>query len=136
MSQRSTPHSYPVSIKGVVVVGSEILLLRNERDEWELPGGRLEADESPEECVAREVREETGLTVRTGPILDSWLYYVAAAHKQVFVVTYGCEPIGAAVPLAGPEHREVALFTRGQVEWLTMPVGYLRSIMRWMDRLG
>ena len=128
--------AYPVSIKGVVVVGGEILLLRNDRDEWELPGGRLEPHETPEECVAREVREETGLAVTTGPILDSWLYYIAPVDKQVFVVTYGCEPVGAAVPVVSPEHREVALFTRGQVEWLTMPVGYLRSITRWLDRLG
>lgn len=30
---------YPVSIKGVVFVGKRAVLLKNERDEWELPGG-------------------------------------------------------------------------------------------------
>lgn len=34
---------YPVSIKGVVVRDGRVLLLKNERDEWELPGGRIEA---------------------------------------------------------------------------------------------
>jgi ADP-ribose pyrophosphatase YjhB (NUDIX family) len=37
----------PVSVKGVVLDdGGKAALLENERGEWELPGGRLEAGES------------------------------------------------------------------------------------------
>ena len=47
-----------------------LLLVRRGREphrgRWSLPGGRIEADESPEAAVVREVREETGLTVRAG----------------------------------------------------------------------
>ena len=32
---------FPVSIKGVLVEAGRVVLLENERDEWELPGGRL-----------------------------------------------------------------------------------------------
>ncbi len=38
------------------------------RDKWIGVGGGFEMDESPEECLVREVREETGL------ILDSWRF--------------------------------------------------------------
>ena len=38
------------------------------RDKWIGVGGRFEKDESPEECLLREVREETGLT------LDRWRF--------------------------------------------------------------
>lgn len=67
----ATPASFPVSVKGVAVRDGRVLLLRNERSEWELPGGRIERGESPEECLVREVAEETGWRVRAGPILDS-----------------------------------------------------------------
>ena len=38
------------------------------KDKWIGVGGHFEADESPEECLLREVKEETGLT------LTSWRY--------------------------------------------------------------
>ena len=37
---------FPVSIKGVLYDGGKIVLLENERNEWELPGGRLEPGET------------------------------------------------------------------------------------------
>jgi 8-oxo-dGTP pyrophosphatase MutT (NUDIX family) len=45
-------HAFPVSVKGAAVQGGKVLLLRNERDEWELPGGKLEVGEEPADCVA------------------------------------------------------------------------------------
>jgi 8-oxo-dGTP diphosphatase len=52
---------------GVVVRRSrtgerEIAIIhRPEYDDWTLPKGKIEADETPEDCALREVREETGL---------------------------------------------------------------------------
>jgi 8-oxo-dGTP pyrophosphatase MutT (NUDIX family) len=64
------PPSWPVSIKGVAIdAHGQVLLLRNERQEWELPGGRPEigdpaagmrGDDSPEQALERETLEETG----------------------------------------------------------------------------
>lgn len=34
---------------------------RPEYDDWTLPKGKIEPDETPEDCALREVREETGL---------------------------------------------------------------------------
>lgn len=49
--------------------GRLLLVLRGHdphRGRWSLPGGRVEAGESPERAIEREVREETGLSVRAG----------------------------------------------------------------------
>jgi hypothetical protein len=59
------PQLFPVSVKGVVIRDGRVLLLRNERDEWELPGGKLELGEDPASCVAREITEEAGWPVAT-----------------------------------------------------------------------
>jgi ADP-ribose pyrophosphatase YjhB (NUDIX family) len=134
----SRPGSYPVSVKGVVVRGGRVLLLRNERQEWELPGGRLELGETPPECVAREIAEETGWTVEAGPILDSWMYCIDQAGRNVFIVTYGCHLADGQddlEPVLSDEHQQLGTFTEDEVAELVMPQGYKTSIATWFAAL-
>ncbi len=128
------PHTFPASIKGVCIRDDQVLLLRNERDEWELPGGKLELGEDPAACVAREVGEETGWTVRTGPILDAWQYHIRDG-VDVLIITYGCFVDTKTPPLVSPEHKAAGLFRADEIRDLTMPDGYRRSIMDWFSRL-
>jgi 8-oxo-dGTP pyrophosphatase MutT (NUDIX family) len=126
---------FPISIKGVVLREQAVLLLKNERDEWELPGGKLEPHETPSECLRREMEEETGLLVEVGPPVDAWVYTIAPG-VHVFVVVYGCTPIAncAAVYISG-EHREHVWARVDDLCEMRIPAGYVRSVNAWMDAL-
>ncbi|MEV5487951.1 NUDIX hydrolase [Streptomyces bobili] len=129
------PHRFPVSVKGVAIGDDgRVALRRNERDEWELPGGRLEPGETPEECVARRVGDEVGWSVSADRLLDVWLYE-PIPDRQVLIVTYGCRVHAPDMPPAnGDEREEIGLFDLAELPGLPMPDGYKGSINDWCRR--
>lgn len=125
--------TFPVSIKGVVIHADRVLLLKNDREEWELPGGRLEIGETPEQCVAREIEEETGWRVRVGPVLDTWLYHVESVNRHVFIATYGCAVDDPGELVVSDEHTTANLFREKEIQTLNLPPGYHRAIRKWFN---
>ena len=71
---REYPTAPVAAVGGVVLDGDRVLLVRRalppRQGEGSLPGGRLELGESLVEGAAREVREETGLVVEVGPVVE------------------------------------------------------------------
>jgi mutator protein MutT len=63
-----------VGVGAVIVSRGRIVLIRRRFEplagEWSLPGGAVEIGETLEECVAREMEEETGLQVEVGPVIE------------------------------------------------------------------
>jgi 8-oxo-dGTP pyrophosphatase MutT (NUDIX family) len=120
-------------VKGVVIRGGKVILLRNNRDEWELPGGKLELSESPERCLAREIAEELRLEIDPKRILDSWVYTIAPG-VHVLILTYGCEESSRHDAVLSDEHKELRWFPLAEVDALRMPDGYKSSIRAWSTR--
>jgi 8-oxo-dGTP diphosphatase len=71
---REYPERPVVGVGGVVIEGGRALLIRRGseplRGEWSIPGGTLELGESLEQGVARELLEETGVTVRVVELIE------------------------------------------------------------------
>jgi 8-oxo-dGTP diphosphatase len=62
----SQPPQHSVSVSGVITDdhGRALLIRRRDNHQWEPPGGILEPDESIDDGLRREVREETGLDIQ------------------------------------------------------------------------
>jgi ADP-ribose pyrophosphatase YjhB (NUDIX family) len=75
MSNREYPERPLVGVGGVVIDGDRALLVRRGteplRGEWSIPGGLLEVGETLPAGVARELHEETGLTVRVVELIEA-----------------------------------------------------------------
>jgi ADP-ribose pyrophosphatase YjhB (NUDIX family) len=121
---------WPVSVKAVVLWGDEVVLLRNERQEWELPGGRLEPHERPEDCVVREVEEELGIHAIVEQLIDVWVYDVAREGK-VLIITYGCSSPRPELLTRSDEHNDVGVFAVRGLDHIRLPAGYAGSIRAW-----
>jgi 8-oxo-dGTP pyrophosphatase MutT (NUDIX family) len=122
-------------VKGVVIRGGKVILVRNSRDEWELPGGKLELSESPKECLAREIAEELQLAVDPEGMIDAWAYTIIPG-VHVLVLTYGCSEASQAEAVLSDEHAELRWFPLAELDGLRMPDGYKKSIRSWSTRGG
>jgi ADP-ribose pyrophosphatase YjhB (NUDIX family) len=83
--------------------GRVLLIERADTGHWSLPGGFVDAHESPRETAVRETREETGLAVVTDRVACV-VRHDPFEHRPhaVIGVTYHCRRTGGAID-PGPE---------------------------------
>lgn len=126
MSDALATH-FPVSVKAIVETNDGFVLLKNERDEWELPGGKLENGEDLRPCAVREILEESGLVIEIQSLAHSWVYRVNGC--DVVIIAYKARKITEETTLSlSTEHKEIGVFLAGLIAQLNMPQGYKDAI--------
>lgn len=68
---RYMKNCYVIKVTAAVLRrGDRYLVCRRTNGLWEFPGGKIEPGETPEQCLARECREELAVEVTVGRLLD------------------------------------------------------------------
>lgn len=102
---------------------SVLLIQRRDVPVWALPGGGIDANESPEHAVMREILEETGFTVKVERLIGDYLPINRLAKRTHL---YECT-ILSGQPQTGSETRALRFFPLTQLPPLPPP--YLEWIV-------
>lgn len=94
---------------------------------WEFPGGKIEAGESPEAALVREIREELDADIEVGELLETveWDYPKFHLTMHCFI----CSLLSESMHLN--EHEAAAWLTREtihSVKWLPADEGLVGKI--------
>ena len=95
---------------------------------WELPGGKLEANETAQACVARELQEELGLTVEAGEAWEAVRHEEPGLHLALIPVV--CRITGGTPTLT--EHGETGWFSPDELRHLNGSPADIPVVARWL----
>jgi 8-oxo-dGTP diphosphatase len=109
---------YSVGAFAIILDGQKRVLLchRCDHDLWNLPGGGLEFNEAPWECVVREVKEEIGLDVEVERLAGIY----SKRNQNDIVFSFVCKIIGGKTMLTD-EADQIEYFSIEQIPKNTVP---------------
>jgi len=78
---------------GKILVAQRHSTSRFEPDRWEFPGGKVDFSEHPEQSLKRELKEELGIDIETGPLYEvlSHVYDRDGDIRHVVLLFYICK---------------------------------------------
>lgn len=120
MAERKTVEKQITVFVGCVVKNGYVLLIQRTEEEcpeahmkWELPGGKVDFNETPQESVEREFFEETGVRIKAKSLLPRvqvsyWQY--PWGRQQTLVFCFTCDFVNSS-PFLGDHHVEKIAWT-------------------------
>lgn len=135
-------YKIPISAKGIVFEENSVWLRKNERNEWELPGGKVDVGEQPSQTVIREMQEELGFETKVAKIVQAWVYRIDKSGDEsvgVLVLSYLCKLLSKTGRFEVEGEAGLVKFQKfpiSQIETLDMPQFYKDAIQTaWNESL-
>jgi mutator protein MutT len=139
---REFPDRPIVGVGGVVVQDGQVLIVKRAHEprkgEWSLPGGIVELGETLVEALKRELKEETGLEVDVGDVVEVFdrVHRLDGRIQYHFVIVdYLCRPIGGTL-CASDDAEDVAWVASGEIERYGVNEFAARVIRRGLEMAG
>ena len=94
-----------VALKAIIEQDGKILVIKRsanddiDKSTWDIPGGKIDFGEKPEEALSREIMEETGLKVRLIRPFRTWAF-MANEETQVVGITFLAKYVSGEVKLS------------------------------------
>lgn len=120
-------------VAAVIAMNDTVLACRRapERSaggQWEFPGGKVEAGESPADALTREIQEELGTAVSVGPLLNRSVTVVGSV--AIDLSCYAATVVGTA-PITSTDHDElrwVAYADLAALDWAEPDLPMVRML--------
>ena len=105
----------------------------NYKDWWEFPGGKIEAGESPQEALRREISEELDTEIAVGRLLTSVEYDYPEFHMSMDC--FICTVVSGQLTLL--EHEAARWLGAGelwQVRWLPSDIKVIEELEKYLNK--
>lgn len=99
------------------------------KDGWEFPGGKIEEGETPEQALAREIKEELDTEIQVGKLIDTIEYDYPKFHLSMDC--FWCEIMQGGLELK--EHEAARWLSKEElysVDWLPADMGVVERIKK------
>ena len=99
------------------------------KGQWEFPGGKIEAEETPQEALVREIKEELETTIQVGDLIDTIEYDYPTFHLSMDC--YWCDVVEGELKLLEAESaRWLSKEELYDVKWLPADILLIEKIMK------
>jgi len=125
-----------IPVKALIIRDGKILITRDRL--WELPGGRMNVGEEPEETLHREITEELGVDVRILGIQDAFVRSVSEPNPPHLTLVYRCEFVDDT-PIR-PDEKEIQemrwISANDDLSMISFFPGYPEMLKRFFHKLN